>query len=203
MTTDLEGRLREELHEDAQRAQLVNPDRPPAPDVLSMSETRRRARSGRRLVALAAAAIVVAIAAAGIAIRIENPSRVATTAPTPTTAPPDDKGCPLTAEDVSEAIGATFTETSTDCSFETGAGVFPSVDFGYLGASTCTPESLRQEGYSDAVDGLGVDAYSMLYSLGVSLIVCNGDQPFGVIVDGIQGDDLTAAVALAKLVLNG
>ena len=32
MTTDLEQRLREALHEDAQRARLVNPDGPPAPE---------------------------------------------------------------------------------------------------------------------------------------------------------------------------
>ena len=48
--------------------------------------------------------------------------------------------------------------------------------------------------YSDPVDGLGVDAYFTVISLGVSLLVCNGDQPFAVLVDGIQGDDLAAAV---------
>jgi hypothetical protein len=38
---------------------------------------------------LAAAAIVVALAVAGIAVRNDDPSRVATNAPTPTTTPPD------------------------------------------------------------------------------------------------------------------
>ena len=33
MTTDLEQRLREALHEDADGARLVNPDGPPALDV--------------------------------------------------------------------------------------------------------------------------------------------------------------------------
>src|SRR5262245_43961093 len=127
MTTDLEGRLRAALHEEAQRARLVNPDRPSAPHAVSMLETPQRARSGRRLVALAAAAVVVAIAAAGIAIRIEDRSRVATTAPTPTIAPPD-KGCPFTAEEVSEVIGETVTgpESPTLCCF---GDVFPSVGF--------------------------------------------------------------------------
>ena len=46
-------------------------------------------RSGRGLVAWAAAAIVVALAVAGIAISNDDRSRVATTAPTPTTTPPD------------------------------------------------------------------------------------------------------------------
>jgi hypothetical protein len=85
MTPDLESQLREALHEDARRARLANPDWPPAPDLVPMSETPRRARTGRRLVALAAAAIVVALAVAGIAISNDDPSRVASTAPTPTT----------------------------------------------------------------------------------------------------------------------
>ena len=48
-----------------------------APDTSTPSN-----RTHRRRVLVAAAAIVVVIAAAGIAIRIEDPSRVATTAPT-------------------------------------------------------------------------------------------------------------------------
>ena len=40
-------------------------------------------------------------------------------------------------------------------------------------------------------------------SLGLSLLVCDGDQPFAVVVDGVHGDDLAAAVTLARLVLNG
>jgi hypothetical protein len=161
-------------------------------------------RTHRRRVLVAAAAIVVVIAAAGIAIRIEDPSRVATTTPTPTTAPPD-KSCPLTAEQVSEAIGVTGTHPGSEgCEF--GAG-FPSVHFAYQPASTCTQASLREgdgpEYLDGPVDGLGVNAYSHPVGLGVTLLVCNGDQPFEVVVDGLQGDDLAAAVALAKLVLNG
>ena len=63
--------------------------RPTSSSVVPVSESPRRARSGRGLVALAAAAIVVALAVAGIAISNDDRSRVATTAPTPTTTPPD------------------------------------------------------------------------------------------------------------------
>jgi hypothetical protein len=89
MTTDLESQLRAALDEDARRARPANPDGPRVPDVVPVSESPRPARSGRGLVALAAAAIVVALAVAGIAISDDDPSRVPTTAPTPTTTPPD------------------------------------------------------------------------------------------------------------------
>jgi hypothetical protein len=168
--------------------------------------TRRR---GRRISArwLGGGAIAVAAAAAiafTFAITIDDdPSRVSTT-PTTTTAPPD-KSCPFTAEQVSEVIGETITgpESPTLCLF---GEYFPGVLFKYLDASACTQASLREAdggAYSDAVDGLGVDAYSHPAGLGVSLIVCNGDQPFEVGVEGVQGDDLPVVVALAKLVLNG
>lgn len=122
------------------------------------------------------------------------------------------EGCPFTAGQVSGAIGVTVTGphtdttpgASTDCSFGPG---LPGVYFYALSSSACTPESRRSEAdfgpYSDAVDGLGFDAYSNVVSLGASLLVCNGDRPFSVLVNGIQGDDLTAAVELASLVLNG
>jgi hypothetical protein len=89
MTTDLESQLRAALDEDARRARLANPDGPRVPEVVPLSESARRARSGLGLVALAAAAIVVALAVAGIAISNDDSSRVGTTAPTPTTTPPD------------------------------------------------------------------------------------------------------------------
>jgi hypothetical protein len=198
---------RPDLHLESDRVEPDEGDVPmndlSAPDT-STSSNRTH---GRRML-VAAAAIIVVIAAAVVAIRIEDPARVATTAPTPTTAPPA-KRCPFTAEQVGEVIGVTITgpESSTDCNFGTGVpSLFNNVSFRYQPASACTPESLRNadgDAYSDAVDGLGVDAYSKRVSLGVSLLVCNGDQPFEVVVDGVQGDPLAGAVTLAKLVLNG
>ena len=51
MTTDLEQRLREALHEDAERARLVNPNEPPAPEVRSLTVDQHRRHSARKLVA--------------------------------------------------------------------------------------------------------------------------------------------------------
>jgi len=45
MTTDLDQRLREALHEDAERARLVNPDRPPAPKAGPLSDVQHPQRS--------------------------------------------------------------------------------------------------------------------------------------------------------------
>lgn len=85
MSTDLEARLREALHVDAQRARLVNPQSPPARDVVSISEAPPRSRSGRRLVALAAA--IALIVGAGVVIFQDARDRTGdvTTSPGPPT----------------------------------------------------------------------------------------------------------------------
>src|SRR6187551_2160889 len=67
MTTDLERRLRVALHADAARARLANPNRPPTAEMmLLLSNSPRRARSGRRLAAVAAT--VALTAAAGVVL---------------------------------------------------------------------------------------------------------------------------------------
>src|SRR5215207_8468814 len=66
MTADLEQRLRDALHEDAERARLLNPDAPPAPDARPLSDGPRQRRSSRKLVAVAAADVLVV--AAGVAV---------------------------------------------------------------------------------------------------------------------------------------
>jgi hypothetical protein len=181
---------------------------------VQMSETPRRAHSGRRLVALAAA--IALIAAVGVVLLqnarddetgIRTTPDTETSVPDPATIPtdPSDEVCPLTAEAVSQVIGETFTgpESSSDCTFETGTGAFPGVSFEYLPPSACTPERLRPEEYSARASAeLGVAAYSTMYSLGVLLIACHEGQPFHVVVDGADGDDLTFAIALASLVLD-
>jgi hypothetical protein len=74
MSTDLERRLRDALHEDAQRARLVNPDAPPVDDASPLSESERPRRSVRALVAIAAAfALIVAAGAAVIQSRGGEP----------------------------------------------------------------------------------------------------------------------------------
>jgi hypothetical protein len=205
MTTDLERRIREALHEDAQHARLANPDEPPIRGSRPVSDLPQRARS-RRVAASAAAALVVALVVAAVTIRNDDPSRITTTGPTPTptTTTPEDR-CPFTAEEVSEVIGETITgpTSPTECHF---GRTFPSVVFDYLTPFACTPEgrSTADGGpYLDAVDGLGVDAYAKGLGIGRSLLVCNGDRrPFSVFVEGTEGDPLATAMALARLVLN-
>jgi hypothetical protein len=66
MTTELEQRLRDALHEDSERARLVNPAGPPVPAPRELARDQPRRRSGRNLVAIAAA--IALIAAAGVAV---------------------------------------------------------------------------------------------------------------------------------------
>jgi hypothetical protein len=58
MSTELERRIREALHDDAQRARLVNPDGPRASEPQALSVDRGGQR-GRRWIAVAAAAVAV------------------------------------------------------------------------------------------------------------------------------------------------
>jgi hypothetical protein len=61
MSTELEQQLRDALHEDAQRARLLNPDRPPVPEARPLATVEPR-RTARRVVAVAAAIALVATA---------------------------------------------------------------------------------------------------------------------------------------------
>ena len=114
---------------------------------------------------------------------------------------PSNEGCPLTAEEISRVIGATVTERES-CQF---GDVFPSVSFAYQIRVRVYAREPAKAGYSDsdAVDGFGVDAYAVRYSLGLKFIVCDGNQPFELVVDGVDGDDVAVAIALAVLVRNG
>jgi len=127
---------------------------------------------------------------------------------------PGNEVCPLTAEEVSTAIGATVTEQGS-CQFApTGRSVFNNVSFAYQSASACTEENLRKAGYTEpgtqpgvgadgAVEGFGVDAYAHNLSLGLIVIVCDGDRPFELVLDGVDGDDVSVAMVLATLARNG
>jgi hypothetical protein len=67
MSTELEQRLREALQEDAERAQLVNPAGPPAPEARELTVDQHRRPSARKVVAVAAAVALLA-AVAGVAV---------------------------------------------------------------------------------------------------------------------------------------
>ena len=154
---------------------------------------------------LAAAAVGVVAVAGAVLVAAGGGDETPLLAVTPSTTGSPDQGCPFTADEVREIVGPTGPRRATSptsCEF----GSFPIVVFEHLPASTCAQAPLRNTRgleHSDPVDGLGVDAYFTVISVGVSLLVCNGDQPFAVVVDGIQGDELTAAVELARLVTDG
>ncbi|MEO6318324.1 MAG: hypothetical protein ABIP36_06020 [Acidimicrobiales bacterium] len=159
----------------------------------------------------AAAAVVIAVTGTLLVAAGRDEKTVDTATSTPeTTAATAPTSCRLTAEEVSQVIGVTVTgpESPTSCHFDDGPSIVPGVDFGYVPASSCTQESLREAGYLGeffsigAVDGLDIDTYAQRVSTGVRMIVCDGDQPFLVYAE-IVGDDQAAAIALAKLVLNG
>src|SRR6187549_286581 len=100
MTSELEQRLREALHEDAERARLVNPRGPAALDVRDPLDAPQ-ARWTRRIVAIAAA--VALIAAAGIAV-IQDGDRSRDVTAGPSTEGDDDQaiadGAVLTPDDM-------------------------------------------------------------------------------------------------------
>jgi hypothetical protein len=162
-----------------------------------------RRSPGRWLMVAAAVAVVAVAGTVLVAAGGDDEEPLDAVSPSTTAAPVPS--CPFTADEVREIVGPTGPRratSSTGCEF----GSFPIVVFNYLPASTCAQAPLRNIrglDYSDPVDGLGVEAYFTVISLGVSLLVCNGDRPFAVLVDGIQGDDLAAAVELARLVTDG
>ena len=80
MSTDLEQRLREALHEDAERARLLNPNGPPSFDVAALVVEHRR-RRGLRLVAVAA--VIALIALVGALTMLEDEQSVDTVPVTP------------------------------------------------------------------------------------------------------------------------
>ena len=99
MNGDLEQRLREVLHDDAERARLLNPDRPADPDDRSLPGAQHPARSSRRLVAAAAA--IALIAAAGTVVWFHNDRDRdvgVTTAPDPDSTTVTTESAPTTPE---------------------------------------------------------------------------------------------------------
>jgi hypothetical protein len=78
MTTDLEQRLRDALHEDADRARLVNPNGPPAPGVPPLIVGRRPSRGARWV---AVAAVIALIALVGAVTALDDDQSVDTVPP--------------------------------------------------------------------------------------------------------------------------
>src|SRR5688572_28037186 len=98
MSTDLEQRLRDALHEDAARARLVNPDEPPAHDAPPIIVHGPLRGWPRRLVAVAA--VVALLAVAGVLVLQEDDQKVDTSPVTEGPLPEPrtvvgDGGCPF------------------------------------------------------------------------------------------------------------
>lgn len=118
----------------------------------------------------------------------------------PTSGSPDR--CPLTAEQVSEVIGVTMEDVG-GCVFFPPEKSDPSALFVRQVSFACNDDIRQQNGYEEAFDGLGVEAYVKRgTSYGVQILVCE-EQPFEVAAN-LTDDDAasqTAAEALARLAL--
>ncbi len=108
--------------------------------------------------------------------------------------------CPLTAEQVSAALGATVELTPGACQFFPPNGASPTALFvGGQGAFLCQGDYAAQLGYTEPIDGFGARAYVQRGSV-ARILVC-GDSPFEVSaeVPGDQAASLDAAKELARL----
>jgi len=113
--------------------------------------------------------------------------------------------CPLTAEEVTAALGATVENDGTGCSFyPPDEGTNPRAVLVRLPPLAC--EDVEATGLAhEPYDGLGVDAY--LYSapaVPARILVCT-DAPFDLSTE-IAGDEAASRAAtegLARLVLEG
>ena len=107
--------------------------------------------------------------------------------------------CPLTAEEVSEALGETVEESS--CTFYPPNGASPNAIFVRVGSAACSDEGREAMRFDQEYDGLDIEAYSSSEGR-ASLLVCT-DAAFNVSVDIFDDEAaaLAAADALARIVL--
>ena len=130
-------------------------------------------------------------------------SSAGASAPAARTAP---NRCPLTAEQVSAAVGSPVKGPDSICAFVSAddTKIMPRVLFN-LQADVACNETMRAEmGYKDKVDGLGPAAYAGDLADGTHLLVCRGKTPFEINVDLADSSRARAAAAeLARQVLAG
>jgi len=113
--------------------------------------------------------------------------------------------CPLSAAQVSAAVGGEVTgPVSGVCIFHAGEDttVRPNVTFVRQVTFACSGTMPAEGGYQEQLQGLGVTAYIMDDAEGVHVLVCQGQTPFEMIVDAdspqVRRD---AAISLARDVL--
>jgi hypothetical protein len=113
--------------------------------------------------------------------------------------------CPLSADQVSEALGAPVERDEASCTFFPADTFSPNATFVRQSSVACDEGYPADLGYEESLDGFGTEAYAQRdTTAGVQILVCD-DAPFEVVVD-IVGDPeaaLAAAEQLARLVLDG
>jgi hypothetical protein len=121
---------------------------------------------------------------------------------------PDAKRCPLTAEQVSAALGAKVEGPDSACSFFPSKGLTPSAGYTMQMTNFCAGDAaatsmLVDMGYTEKLDGLGVPAHIGDRTSGVTVLVCRSGTPFELRVDVPAGKAKArkAAIALAKQIL--
>jgi hypothetical protein len=110
--------------------------------------------------------------------------------------------CPLTAEQVSAALGATVELTPGACQFFPPNGASPTALFVGQVSLMCQGDYAAQLGYTEPIDGFGERAYVQRGSV-ARILVC-GDSPFEVSAEipGDQAASLDAAKELAELAVD-
>lgn len=170
--------------------------------------TRTPWSSGRRVGGLTvrsfyggfAGAVLLASLACGGGAR--NPSDVAETgrgaAGTSEAATAASDRCPLTAEQVSAAVGAPVKGPDTACGFfPVDERIVPHALYVRQVAIACDGDLPAEIGYTEKLDGLGVTAYVADMADGTHVLVCRPGRPFEISVD--LADDSKARIAAARL----
>ncbi len=123
-------------------------------------------------------------------------------APTATAAP---NRCPLTAEQVSSALGTQLKGPDSTGSFESVDGKLrPHVLFVRQVRFACSGTMPAENGLKEQVPGLGTTAYIADETNGTRVLVCQGTTPFEITVDAETRErQRDGAIALARQVLAG
>lgn len=104
--------------------------------------------------------------------------------------------CPLSAEQVSAALGATVDKDEASCTYFPPDAAFPNATFVRQLALACDSRYLSELGYSESLSGLGKKAF-IQRSAPAHVLVCT-DSPFEIEVD-IPGNSDAAIAAVQQL----
>ena len=117
--------------------------------------------------------------------------------------PADGDGfdCPLSAEQVSDVLGAPVEKDDATCTYLPGgnAGSVPGAGFIPQLPELCDDGFPEQSGYTEPVDGLGVDAFLKTGGGATAEIWVCGADAFVVFVDTGDSDTATATAAAEEL----